>query len=600
MSLRHRLGYSALIGGLAATGVGYLTYQNHAAAPTNAGALVRVLIIVTLVAAGVYAQTSEIQTRMGGLLVAAGLFSSVWLLNGSSNRLAFSIGMLCAGLAPTLFCYLMLVHPAGRLRSPVERGWLIGAGGVLLLAWTLRVLTSAQPPMHTPLIRCAPGCPSNVFFLGFSAGQLTPVLELLTAVAWVGLTWGTAVLLYRRARTASAPMRRSLSPVGVAAGAQAVLLTGFLIAEGVSTRLGGVLGAAYVEVAVLIPVAILMGLSLERLFMGRALAAVVNKLAGSGGADPQLIIGTALNDSSLTIAYPRPALGTFVDSGAHPVAMPPAADRAVTWVGPDSSPVAAVIYSGELRDQERFLEAVGAAALMRLENTRLEAELRASTADLMASRIRLVESAHAERRRIERDLHDGVQQQLVVLRIKLESAAQVVAQDPEQGGKMIATIGRQMDEVLEELRSLARGIYPSLLHEHGLVEALKSVGRRSPVPVSVRGSGIGRYREDVEVAVYFCCMEALQNIAKHAGAGAVGAIMLWQDGHRLCFEVRDSGAGFDHAGDHAGSGLVNMRDRMDAVGGTLTVTSRPGAGTYVRGSVPRSPEPTVTRLGSPL
>lgn len=593
--LRRRLSYSALLGAVAACGVGYLTYQNSAAAPADAAVLVRVLIVGTLVSAGVYAQTSEIQTRMGSLLVLAGLFSSVWLLNGSSNRLAFSVGMLFSGLAPTLFCYLMLVHPTGRFRSRLERRWLVGVGGVLGLVWFLGVLTSLQPPLRTPLVRCAPACPDNVFFLGSKADGLADVLEQLIPVFWIGLTWGTALVLYRRARLASAPMRRSLTPVGVAAGAQAVLLSGFIIAEGVPSHLGGALGAAYIEVAVLIPLAILLGLGLERLFMGRALAAVVNKLAISRGADPQLIIGNALNDPSLTIAYPRPTPGIYVDSRARPVAMPPPADRAVTWVGPESQPVAAVIYNRELRDQERFLEAVGAAALMRLENMRLEAELRASTADLMASRIRLVESAHAERRRIERDLHDGVQQQLVVLRIKLESAAQMLEHDPDAGSKMVAGIGRQMDEALDGLRSLARGIYPSVLHEHGLVEALKSVGRRAPVPVSVRGSGIGRYREDIEVAVYFCCLEALQNIAKHAGAGASGAIILWQDRQRLWFEVRDSGAGFDRHADQSGSGLINMHDRIDAVGGTLTVNSRPGAGTSVRGSVPSTRDEAVTR-----
>jgi len=293
-----------------------------------------------------------------------------------------------------------------------------------------------------------------------------------------------------------------------------------------------------------------------------------------------------LRDPSLTIAYRGPAVGSYVDSAGHVVTMPPPDGRALAWIGGDNGPVAAVIYDGELRDQERFLEAVGDAALMRLENARLEADLRASTADLMASRIRLVESAHAERRRIERDLHDGVQQRLVVLRIKLESAAQTLRRDPEQGQQMIGAIGTQMDEALEELRALARGIYPSLLQEHGVVEALKSAARRSPTPVSVRGPGIARYPEDIEVAVYFCCLEALQNVAKHGGEGAGPAVRLWQDGERLRFEVRDSGAGFDPAAVDSGSGLVNMRDRIEAVGGMLRISSTAGAGTAVNGSIP--------------
>jgi signal transduction histidine kinase len=257
----------------------------------------------------------------------------------------------------------------------------------------------------------------------------------------------------------------------------------------------------------LIPFAVLLGAGLERLFMYETLAMVVNQLARPGGPDPQAVIARALNDPSLKIAYPRPALGSYV-----------------------------------------FLQAVGAAAVMHLENAQLEADLRASTGDLAASRARLVEAAHAERRRIERDLHDGVQQQLVGLRISLDLAGELIKEEPVRGERMIAAIGVQLDEAVEALCSLARGIYPAVLHEYGLGEALKSVACRSPVPVSIRASGVRRYPEDTEIAVYFCCLEALQN--------------------------------------QQGSGLLNMRDRIEAVGGALVVVSRRGRGTSVRGSVP--------------
>jgi signal transduction histidine kinase len=595
--LARRLSCSALLGVVGATAVGLLTYRNPAAEPTDGAVVIRVLIIGSLVAAGIYAQTSEIQTRMGGLLVAGGLFSTLWLLNGSSEPLAFSIGMFCGALAPTVACYLILAHPIGRFHSSAERKLIIGGGGVLVAAWTLQLLVTQQPAVRTPLLRCAPHCPHNLFYvgsLGSDGGAVDAVLKLLIGASWLTVTVGTVLVLYRRTRAAPAPMVRSLKPVVLAAFVQVVLLLAYFVAEASSAHVAGAIGMAYVECAIVIPLAILLGLALERLFLGGALAAVVNELARSPRGDPQVIIGAALNDPSLTIAYRRPATGQYVDSGGRPVTMPPPPERAVTWVGADRRPVAAMIYDAELRDQDRFLEAVGAAAQMRLENARLEAELRASTADLTASRIRLVETAHAERRRIERDLHDGVQQQLVVLRIKLESAAEMLKRDPQRGGEMIATIGRQMDETLEQLRSLARGIYPSVLHERGLVEALKSVGRRSPIAVSVRGSGVGRYPEDVEVAVYFCCLEALQNVAKHGGAGAAATIMLRADGDRLHFEVRDSGIGFETNGAPAGSGLFNMRDRIDAVAGTVTVTSAPSHGTIVWGSVP------VSSCGGPV
>jgi signal transduction histidine kinase len=236
-------------------------------------------------------------------------------------------------------------------------------------------------------------------------------------------------------------------------------------------------------------------------------------------------------------------------------------------------------------DRER-VEPVAAAARLRREKAQLEARLQATRADLAASRIRLVEAADAERQRIERDLHDSVQQQLVGIRIKLELASEEVKREPASGGRMIDSIGRQMDEVLETLRSLARGIYPAVLHERGLGEALKSAGRRSPAPVSVRVNGIGRHPSDVEVAVYFCCLEAMQNVAKHAGRGAEAVVRLWRDSRRLWFEVTDCGSGFDPHEVPRPNGLVNMRDRIEAVGGALTITSRDGDGSTVRGWVP--------------
>jgi signal transduction histidine kinase len=236
-------------------------------------------------------------------------------------------------------------------------------------------------------------------------------------------------------------------------------------------------------------------------------------------------------------------------------------------------------------DHDR-LEPLATAARLRREKAELERRLEATRADLAASRTRLVEAADAERQRIERDLHDSVQQQLVGIRIKLELASEAVRHEPASGERMIDSIGRQMDEVLEALRSLARGIYPAVLHERGLGEALKSAGRRAPVPVSVRIAGIGRHPSDIEIAVYFCCLEAMQNVVKHAGRGVEAAVRLRRDSRRLWFEVSDCGIGFEPAQVPRASGLVNMRDRIEAVGGSLTIASSTGDGTTVRGWVP--------------
>ncbi|MGO8796277.1 MAG: sensor histidine kinase [Candidatus Sulfotelmatobacter sp.] len=159
---------------------------------------------------------------------------------------------------------------------------------------------------------------------------------------------------------------------------------------------------------------------------------------------------------------------------------------------------------------------------------------------------------------------------------------------------MLAEIGAQMDAALEEVHNLARGIYPPLLAEHGIGEALRSVNRRSPWPASLDVDTIGRYSPDAEAAVYFCCLEALQNIAKHAGAGIGGTVRLWEEGSRLRFEVRDEGVGFAADAIGAGHGLTNIHDRMAAAGGTASVISSVGHGTTFRGSVPIGP-PAATR-----
>jgi signal transduction histidine kinase len=200
------------------------------------------------------------------------------------------------------------------------------------------------------------------------------------------------------------------------------------------------------------------------------------------------------------------------------------------------------------------------------------------------SRERILTVADEERRRIERDLHDGAQQRLVALRIKLELASERSAQEHLPDAELLHQFGEDVGEALDEVRSLAAGVYPPLLVDCGLEEALRSVARRSPTPVSVTAQSIGRFPRQVEAVVYFCCLEALQNAAKHAGAGAVSIVV--SDGRDLRFEVRDDGCGFDVDHDHLSHGLTNIRDRLGAVGGTLAVESRPGRGTCVAGSIP--------------
>jgi signal transduction histidine kinase len=574
----------AVVGLLAASGVAYTTFRNPSAAPPDAAVLMRVLVILTFTAAGLYAQTRTLQAQMGRLLLYAGLFSAVWLLNGSGNRVLFTIGAVASGLAQVAVAYVLLAHPVGRVRSATERRFLWWTAAPAAILWICALEVTGQPPLKTPLLQCVPHCPRNPLALA-SASSPGAGLRMLIVFSWLVLVCGTAILLLRRIRSASDLARQALSPVWMIATISAVLTAAYLISLAAGARVTQTLSAVDIGLVVAVPLAVLLGLALERLFMGQALTDFMSELSLRRNADPELLMANALHDPSLKIAYPRPRQRTYVDAAGHTVGEPDPG-QAVAWIEHDGRPAAAITYDPELSDQERFVKAAGSAALMRLEKVQLEADLKASNAELAASRMRLVETAQNERRRLERDLHDGVQQQLVGLRIKLDLAAETLQDDPAEGMAAVASVGRQMDDVLAEVRSLARGIYPSLLHDRGLPDALSAAARGTPTPAVFRTSGIGRYREDIEIAVYYCCLEALQNIAKHAGPGAEAAVTLWQDGPLLRFEVQDTGSGFDPQEASSGAGLVNMRDRIETVGGTLGIKSRPGRGTFVRGSVP--------------
>jgi signal transduction histidine kinase len=217
----------------------------------------------------------------------------------------------------------------------------------------------------------------------------------------------------------------------------------------------------------------------------------------------------------------------------------------------------------------------------------LSADLRTRLDELRASRQRLVSAQDLERRRLERNLHDGAQQHLVALKVKLGLAELLLGRDPEKAAATLKQLKSDADEALETLRDLARGIYPPLLADKGLVVALESQARKAIVPVSVRADGVGRYSQDVEATVYFCVLEALQNVQKYAGASRVHVrLRANTDPARLTFEVEDDGTGFEAAMARKGAGLTNMNDRMDALGGTVQVISHPGAGTRVVGELP--------------
>ena len=234
-------------------------------------------------------------------------------------------------------------------------------------------------------------------------------------------------------------------------------------------------------------------------------------------------------------------------------------------------------YQDEIKELNRTLE----------ERVQSQVEALERQADeLRASRARIVAAADAERRRIERDLHDGAQQYLVGLAANLRAAQDLIGSDPEKASAILEELAGTVGNAMQEFRDLSHGIYPPLLQDRGLGEALANAARGLPIPARVDPNGIGRYDPAVEATVYFCCVEALQNAAKHGGENA--SVRLWEQNDEVCFEVSDDGPGIDPGG-NPGAGLTNIRDRVGAIGGKVEIGSDDGRGTTVRGSIPVQP-----------
>ena len=233
-----------------------------------------------------------------------------------------------------------------------------------------------------------------------------------------------------------------------------------------------------------------------------------------------------------------------------------------------------------------------------LHNVRLDSALQASldelqvrNIELQASRARIVAAADESRRRIERNLHDGAQQHLVAMAVKLGLARQLLQKDPSIVDGLLEELRADVQLTVGELRELAHGIYPPLLRDRGIGEALVAAANRSPIPTAVEAGGVGRFDTELEAAVYFCCLEAMQNAGKHAGDGATIAVTVTRTGDEVAFSIADDGAGFDTAAFAGGHGFVNMGDRLGAIGGRLQVDSAVGAGTTISGSLPVPAEP---------
>jgi signal transduction histidine kinase len=471
-----------------------------------------------------------------------------------------------------LFLHVFLAFPSGRLGSAFERV-LVGAG--YATAFGLQLVGMVLGGFG----------PDNLLAVFDQADAAYTLLRVqLLVLSAIALT-GVVVLLARR----RAGLRRWVALL-VDSFVVALVLLAFLYT---SAALGLVSGQALFETVRrmtlfalgLAPLVFLFGLLDARLARSAVGDLFVELRGNPTPGELRAALARALRDPSLTLAYWLPEFESWADIDGRPVELPRGSgSRAATLVDRDGVAVAALIHDTSLQEDAALLDAVTAAAAIALENVRLNVELRARLDELRGSRARIVEAGDSERRRLERNLHDGAQQRLVGIALQLRLLQNRLRDDPE-AAEIASLATDQLALSLDELRELARGLHPAVL-EHGLGAALDALAARSQVPTSVRYEVPDRLPEAVELAAYFVASEALTNVAKYAHANEA-TVRAWRDGRTAVIEVADDGVG--GADDARGSGLRGLADRVEALDGRLRVVSPAGAGTVVTAELPCEP-----------
>jgi signal transduction histidine kinase len=482
-------------------------------------------------------------------------------LSASDDDVLYTIGIALDALFPAVLGHLLVAFPTGRLRTRAERLVAFGA------YFTVTVL---QLPS---LLFEEPGEPRNLLIVEGDQ-PLSDVLDAIQFAVAFALVVASWVIIVRRerARHGERAWRPVLWTAGVAA-AVFLVANGFDAAGAPSDALD-VLSQALVAT---IPFGFLVGLLRSRLAQGEAVAELIARVGEAPGEGAlRAALADALGDPSVALAYWLPESERYVDALGHPVTV---SGAGWTEVEVGGRRVAAIAHDPVLGDEPQLVRAAGAAAALALENQRLEAELRARIEELRASRARLVEAGDAERRRLERDLHDGAQSRLVALALKLKLAR--MKADGEVA-ELLDESSAELQASLDELRELARGIHPAILTDRGLEPALRALADRAPVPVSVSVSA-GALPASIETAVYFVVAEGLTNVAKYARASSA-TVAVRRTGPAVMVEIADDGVGGADAA--AGSGLRGLTDRVGVLDGRIELDSPAGEGTTLRAEIP--------------
>ena len=516
-------------------------------------------------------------SRLGWLFTITGY---AWVLPSMAHlpfALPFTIGNLIASVYAAALAHLGLAWPTGRLRSRFESGVVVA-----VYAWnTVQSLVSML--FWNPRTGgCGPGCPANLL-LASDSPELERVFDAISVPVGLSLSAVVLTLIFRHWRQARGWSRRAMVAlvwISVAVVALSVTQT---VASNLNLADSSLLLFGIAPVILLAgPAMFVVSTLLARTARGAVGTAIVDL---QPGASPEMLrdaLARALGDSTLQLAFRVPDGPGYLDTAGmtvDPAQLGPG--RAMTALATAADAV--LIHDRGLEQEPQLVRLTASAASMALEHTRLQAEVQAQLEQVRASRARIVAAGDAERRRLERDLHDGAQQRLVTLSLALGMAREQAAGGDPALRSLLESAGKEAREALTELRELARGIHPAVLTETGLAGALQALAERSAVATTIGAVPAGRFPAAVEATAYFIVSEALANVAKHAMTDAAVVTIRRLPG-MLTVAVSDEGAG--GARPESGSGLRGLADRVASVGGELRVDSPPGAGTRLEADIP--------------
>jgi len=528
-------------------------------------------IILASVLSGLIAWRRRPQSRFGPLMIVAGFTVMLACLSSVSTEPLFTIGQAFDMVPFAVFLHVYLAFPTGRLRGPREVALVAVTYVVAVGLEVVGLVLGGFKPDNAVAVFAEPA---------FAADLFRVQLLLLALLAFAGL----GVLALRRR-----PDGRQLRPAVewlIRSFSLALLMAGttlLVAALDLGSSLFLLMQRASFFVIGLAPFVFLFALLDARLARSSVGDLLVELRTEPPPSDLEAPLARALHDPSVTLAYWLPRYQLWADGDGSPVELPAEEpQRSVTVIDRDGEHVAALVHDPSLDEERDLLEAVSAAAGIALENAQLQAQLQAKLRELERSRERVLTAGQEERKRLERNLHDGAQQRLIALSLELGMLEDKLGDDPAARERIGAARG-EIAVSLEELRAVARGLHPAVLTGHGLAVAVKSLIESAPVPVELDLSVDERLDESVEVAAYYVVNESLANVGKHARARRA-KVSIDRTPSVLVVEIADDGVGGADSG--GGSGLRGLADRVEALGGELRVWTPKGGGTTVRAEMP--------------